>query len=242
MYLLYIDDSGDNVAHCQVFSVVAIKDSSWHEAYEKVKNFRRALNVSHGIPVSKEFHAWKLVSGRGDLSRNRIIFKSERAEIFKNYLRLIADLPSVRLFNAFSSNDPNGWLFERLMNRLNRTLLEWGEYGIIISDRGKELYYSTLRRRMGAFNPIPSAYGVWPDGDTTRNIPIVRIVEDLFFKAPEHSHFIQMADAVAFALLRREVPLESRTRYGLDVAFNLVRGVTVGTANRRDRDGIIRVP
>jgi hypothetical protein len=117
----------------------------------------------------------------------------------------------------------------------------YGSHALLICDEGKEAEYTRLVRRMGVYNPIPSAYGVWRDlGTMTRNIPIEYIVEDPFFKRSDRSYFIQMADFCAYALLRRECPLPSKTRYGLDTAFNLLAPICVTAANRRDPLGIIR--
>jgi uncharacterized protein DUF3800 len=132
------------------------------------------------------------------------------------------------------------WAFERLLNRINRTMQAWGSHALLICDEGKEAECTRLVRRMGVFNPIPSAYGVWRDsGSMTRNIPIEHIVEDPFFKPSDRSYFIQMADFCAYALLRREHPIPSKTRYGLDKAFNILAPICVTAANRRDPLGII---
>lgn len=82
------------------------------------------------------------------------------------------------------------------------------------------------------YNPIPSKYGLWLDtGEAYKNIPIDRILEDPLFKDSEQSYFIQLVDFCAYALLRRERPIHSKTKYGLDKAFDilspiLVRGLT----------------
>ncbi len=94
---------------------------------------------------------------------------------------------------------------------------------------------------MNVFNPIPSAYGVWADtGDRFRNIPITRIIEDPFFKDSSQSYFLQLADFVAYSLLRRERPLPTKNKYGLNTAFPILQPILVTEANQRDAEGIIR--
>lgn len=94
---------------------------------------------------------------------------------------------------------------------------------------------------MGVYNPIPSRFGVWTDtGLPTKNIPIDRIIEDPFFKKSEQSYFIQLTDFCAYALLRRERPVPSKTKYGIDQAFNLLSPILVREASTRDPEGIIR--
>jgi hypothetical protein len=117
----------------------------------------------------------------------------------------------------------------------------WGSHAILLCDEGKEADYTRLVRKMSVFNPIPSQYGVWQDtGSTTRNIPIDRIIEDPFFKKSERSYFIQMADFCAYALLRKERPIPSKSRYGLDSVFMELEPICVKEANPRDPYGIIR--
>ncbi len=131
--------------------------------------------------------------------------------------------------------------FERLLNRINRTLQVSDSRAVLICDEGKEVVFTRLVRRMGVYNPIPSSRGVWADtGERTRNLPLDRIIEDPLFKRSEQSYFIQLVDFCAYALLRRERPVESKTRYGLDKAFSLLAPVLVTEASQRDPEGIIR--
>ena len=118
----------------------------------------------------------------------------------------------------------------------------WGSRAILVCDEGKEAAYTRLRRRMGVYNPIPSRFGTWADtGEATRNIPIDRIIEDPFFKKSSQSYFIQMVDFCAYALLRRERPLPSKSKYGLHEAFDLLSGILVREASRKDPEGIVRL-
>ena len=77
--------------------------------------------------------------------------------------------------------------------------------------------------------------------DRRRNIPINRIVEDLIFKESQRSYFIQLADFCAFALLRQENPVPSRSKYGIDKAFATLEPILVREASTKDPLGIIRV-
>ena len=198
------------------------------------------MSTEDGIYVHAEFHAWKFVSGRGRLAPN-VVTKFRRSEIFKETLRIITQLPGAQLFNACFSAGQEALAFERLLNRINRTMDAWDSHAIIICDEGEESTYTRLTRRMGVYNPIPSAFGVWQDtGELTRNIPTDRILEDPFFKRSERSYFIQLVDFVAYALLRREAPIPSKTKYGLDQAFNLLRPILFLAATRRDPEGILR--
>jgi hypothetical protein len=238
MHLVYIDDSRDE--ELCVFSALAIPADQWQQAFAQVRQFRRDLRKSDGIYVYKELHAWEFVSGRGRIS-DQTVTKGRRCQIFKEALQMVASLPGARLFNAVFNSKQDMLAFERLLNRINRTMTEWDSHAILVCDTGKESAYTRLSRRMHVYNPIPSRTGFWEDTQSaTKNIPIDRIIEDPFFKRSEQSYFMQLVDFCAYALLRRERPVPSKTRYGLDKAFSLLAGILVHEASSRDPEGIIR--
>ena len=76
----------------------------------------------------------------------------------------------------------------------------------------------------------------WPVGTKVKNIPVERGIEDPVFKKSHQSYFIQLADAVAFALLKREVePTPRVKRYGIDGMFyDYVAGVCFKAASPKD--------
>lgn len=238
MHLIYIDDSRDE-QRC-AFSALAIPADKWRDAFQQVRQFRRDLKKSDGIYVYKELHAWEFVSGRGKIA-DGIVTKGRRCQIFKEALQKVASLPGVRLFNAVFPAKEDERAFERLLNRINRTMQAWDSRTILICDEGKEAAYTRLTRRMGVYNPIPSRFGVWVDtGMTIKNIPLERIIEDPFFKKSQQSYLVQLTDFCAYALLRREHPIPSKTKYGLDQAFNRLSPILVREASTRDPEGIIR--
>ncbi len=238
MHLIYIDDSKDE--EICVFSALAVPVDQWHAAFQQIRDFRRTLHKAYGIYTYKELHAWKFVSGRGRPS-DRVVTKGQRAAIFLDTLKLLAGLPGVRLFNVVFPRNQDERAFERLLNRANRSLLAWGSHALLVCDQGKEIAYTQMVRRMYVYNPIPSQFGHWSDtGQSRKNIPLDRIVEDPFFKDSAQSYYIQMVDFAAYALLRRERPVASKTRYGLDKAFDLLSAILVREATRKDPEGIIR--
>ena len=209
MHLIYIDDSGDE--KLSIFSALAIRADKWNACLEKIKNFRRDIQMSDGIFVYTEFHAWEFVSGRGKIADN-VVPKGRRCQIFKQTLQIVAGLPEARLFNAVFPTKASGQAYEALLGGINRTLQTWNSYAILICDEGKDAIYTRLVRRM----------------QTLKDGAIDRILEDPFFKQSDQSYFIQLSDFCAYALLRREHPIESKTRYGLDRAFNLLEPISEG--------------
>ncbi len=238
MHLIYLDNSGDD--QLVIFSALAIPIDQWHAAFKQVRDFRRVLKKTYGIYIHKELHAWEFVSGRGNIS-DHVVTKWQRCAIFRDALTMTGTLPGVRLFNAVFPKAQDERALERLLNRINRTMVTWNSHAILISDKGKELAYTRLVRKMYVFNPIQSRYGTWKDtGATWKNIPLERIVEDPFFKDSSQSYFVQLVDFAAYALLRRERPLASKSKYGLDQDFAYLTPILVREANRRDPEGIIR--
>jgi hypothetical protein len=116
-------------------------------------------------------------------------------------------------------------------------MLEWDSHAILISDEGKD--YNRLVRKMGVYNPIPSRFV----GGATRNIVLNKIVDEILYKRSQDSHFIQIADFCAYALLRSERPLPSKNAYGLHQSFDKLIPLCQKQCYARDPRGlgIIRV-
>lgn len=221
------------------FSAIAIPAAIWASTFTAIKSWRRQLKESDGIFVTKEFHATEFVSGRGRIAP-QIVTKHRRSQIFHSAFQLLNSLEGVRIFNVCRDNRPE-WAFERLLNRINRTMQAWDSNALLICDEGKEAEYIRLVRKMSVHNPIPSRYGVWLDtGEASRNLPLDRIIEDPFFKQSDKSYFVQMADFCAYGLLRREKALASKNRYGIHKSFNQLGDVVVRAANPADPMGVIR--
>lgn len=273
----YVDESYDATTFC--LSAIMIRHSVWQQCFTAIKNHRIRLRDDFGIGLSKEIHAHEFVGGRGRLSR-RIISKWERSRIYLGLLQLVATLPEVLAFNVCLPTaglaDPQMTAWERLINRIERTMLAFETREIkersriisqlqtslsqtdfeftsrrlsayhprafIIADEGMEDQITAAIRRMHVYNPIPSKFGKWEDGAPTRNIVTERIIEDPFFKNSERSYFVQLADCVAFALLKREVvPTKNIKKYGIQKMWDdTVASICYRQASKGDPYGIVR--
>jgi hypothetical protein len=113
---------------------------------------------------------------------------------------------------------------------------------LIFADQGRELEITRAFRKMNVFNPIPSQFGVWSGTMRTKNIPVERVIEDRVFKESHQSYFIQLADCVAFSLLKREVaPTSGIKKYGIHRMFEKnIAGVCFRPAAPKDPLGIVR--
>ena len=125
---------------------------------------------------------------------------------------------------------------------IERRLNYYRPRAIIFADEGREAEITKALRKMSVFNPIPSQFGQWLGGADTMNIPVERVIEDPNFKRSHHSFFLQLADCVAYALLKREVePTPNIKRYGIHRMFErCLAGVCYRPASPRDPLGIVR--
>ena len=158
VYLIYIDESRDPEKGVGVFSALAIPVAEWREALEQVKALRRKLKETDGIYMTKEFHSSDFVAGRGRIAPD-VVTKYRRCEIFRAVLETVTQLPGARLFNIVYYNlKLEDRAFERMLNRINRTMEVWESHAILVCDEGKEPEYTKLARRMGVYNPIQSTW------------------------------------------------------------------------------------
>lgn len=241
MHFVYIDDSTERPRH--IFSAIAIPTDRWNEVFAALKAWRTELRDQDGIPLRYELHARKFISGRGTAGALGVITRHRRARIFDSAFSFGASMEpfGVRSMNVCLGNDRQDWAFERLLNRINRTMEAWGSHAHLICDEGKEDFYVKMVRRMRVHNLIPSNKGVWIDtGRQVKNIPLNRIIEDPQFKSSARSYFIQLADFYAYGVLRRERPTKANKRYGIHKSLEKLAPIVVRECNPNDPLGIIR--
>lgn len=235
MHLVYLDDSHDTPYY--IFAAIVVPAQRWANTFAAIRAWRQALRASDGILVTRELHATEFCGGRGRIASS-VVAKGRRCQIFRDALSFLSSIPDVALLSCRMKDKLMA--YERLMNRVNRFMQANDTYAVLISDEGNEAEYTRLTRRMSVHNPIPSRFGYWLDtGKATKNIPLDRLLDDPFFRDSKRSYFVQMADFCAYALLRREVQLPSKNKYGLHTAFELLEPICVKQANPRDPLGII---
>ena len=234
MLFAYIDESKfDNKFY--VYSAVVAESDAWNEAFLATKEMRYSLKNNYGIYIKKELHAWKFAAGKGQIA-NHPIDKKSRAAIYCEILSFIAKSGFFRVLSSVNTNEL--YAFERLINRINRTADAQKTNAILICDEGQEAVFTRRIRRMRVFNGIPSNQGAWNTGEMAKNIPTRFIIEDPFFKESSSSYFVQLADFVAYALLRMELPIPSRTELGYDKMYEILEPCVVKAAAPRDPKGL----
>jgi hypothetical protein len=235
MRLIYIDDSGDDLLAC--YSALAIDATNWNACESHLESMRGAMNKAMGIYTSRELHAREFLTGRGRIS-DKPISKEDRVRAGRAILQWITRLPSVQIFNVVMGAQEKETAFDWLLNRIDRTMVSSGDVAMLISDNGKN--YNAMLTRKRKQNDIPSMFGGWGGGSYTANIPISRIVERIAYRDSASCNFIQAADFCAYALLRKEHPLESQAGQKLETLFEELDPVLVKVANATDPHGIIR--
>jgi hypothetical protein len=234
MYLIYIDESYDETHFA--YSAIFVPAFEWNRVFGDIIGWRKELFLAHRIPLDYELHATNFVGGRGEPNENRN--KDYRASIFKSAFQKIESLDGVHIINGITANKKNHLkLFERILNRVNRTLKAKHAYGVLVCDEGNENKLVSIVRSMKKSNLIPSQVNYYESID----IPLERIIEDPLFKTSKSSYFIQLADFVAFGLLRSEKFVDS-TRDDVKQAFNCLDTRLVKVAYRGDsrKKGIVR--
>jgi Protein of unknown function (DUF3800) len=168
-----------------------------------------------------QLDAWDRLLNR--IERTMLAFEQRELPLRK---KILSELPA-----AMSA--PGGSLHTRLLNYAPRAL--------IFADEGRQIEITRVCRKMTVFNPIPSQFGAWSEG-ATKNLPLQRIIEDPVFKQSHQSFFIQLADCVSFALLKREtIPTPNIKKYGINEFFNeCLSSVCFKSAAPRDPNGIVR--
>jgi len=236
MHLVYIDASGDQGKY-YVYTALAIHETAWRPVLNRIKQFRKDLKTQWGIPIGYELHAWKFLQGKGDLGP-KVAGKANRYKVLKQTLEFTAGIKRFGIFNSANTNEQ--YAFERLINRIERTMKAKDSRALLICDEGEEQVFIRRVRKMNAFNYIASNQGAWAGGAKAKNITLDRIIEDPVFKDSAQSHFIQLADFCAYALLRMDRPLESREAFGGSKMFHAIGPACFKGANRKDPYGVIR--
>ena len=130
---------------------------------------------------------------------------------------------------------------DRLLNRINTSVAAKGRHAFLIFDEGNERMITRAYRRLRIFNPVPSRYERWEEGDRTRNIPVDNVIGGPSFRSSDSDHLLQMADLIAHALLKQEEEPTPRTSdLGVHLAFGILDRALNRKASRRDLQGVVR--
>ena len=251
MRIYYIDESEGPTRY--VRSALGVDAERWNDLFADIQEWRRELRESYGIPPDRELHACDLLAGRGMLARNggtnERLSPGRGAEVFRSGLCRIEDAASniggVEVINVcLRKADVKGYervSLDRLLNRINTSVRAAGRHAFLIFDEGKERMITRAYGRLRVFNPVPSRYETWEEGERTRNIPVENVIGGPAFRSSEGDHLLQMADLIAHALLKQEEEPTPRTaELGVHLAFGILDRALNRKASRRDPQGVVR--
>lgn len=202
MYIMYVDESGDTGlvnSPTDYFALtgLVVHESRWRDFLNNLVAFRRTMRSVYGLPMRTEIHASEYIR-RPPV---RGIQRHVRLAILQNYLDELAKLSYISItsvlihkvgkpanYDVFDA----AWktLFQRFENTMQHGNLPGShasDKGMLIVDNTDGQKLQTLVRKMAVTNYIPSM--IYPG--TSRNLPIVRIVEDPHNKNSADSYFIQ---------------------------------------------------
>jgi hypothetical protein len=254
MRIYYLDES-ESPNH-YIRTAVGINEEDWNEAFALVQDWRKDVMRRHHIPLFKELHASDLLACRGLLVQEghkyrRIKNMNDAVEIFVSGLQRLEniatslsgglDIINICLPKATGRQRQLDTL-DRVLNRIQRSVSPSGRRAFLIFDEGKEKQIAYLYRRMRVYNPIPSKYGKWETGEPWKNIPIKDIIGGPAFRSSAGDYFLQMADFVAYALLKQEEqpPIDRIASYGIDETFAILDAALNKEASKEDPQGIVR--
>jgi hypothetical protein len=255
MYLLYVDECGDtglvgSIVDHYILSGLIIHESSWNAAFDEIKDYRRNLRSRFMIRVRDELKARHFIHRKGPWYGKKSTLP-DRLQVYRDLLQLMVGIGCFEIVNivvrkpeAHTQNptwtgynvEDTAWSF--LLTRFHNYLTKKSpaDNGLLIPDEGHGNLARDILRMRRRFNPVPSRY----DPARTRPQPLMRIVEDPFFKDSADSLFIQLADLVAYSLWRKEVP---DLKHGFDGSFfDLLDPILLKAATRKNAQGIVYYP
>ena len=169
---------------CYVRSALGVDAERWNDLFADVQEWRREVREGYGIPPDRELHACDLLAGRGMLARNgnsnERLTPTQGAEVFTDGLRRIEDaalrIGGVEVVNVcLRKSEVRAYekvSLDRLLNRINASVRAAGRHAFLIFDEGNERMITRAYGRLRTFNPVPSRYQRWEEGERTRNIPV----------------------------------------------------------------------
>lgn len=212
MYLAYFDESGDDglpgSSPLFVLSCVYMHHQFWKENFNRAQSFRKQLAKERGFPFDFELHTKEFLTDKlpyRTLGKDRAF----RREVLGHWCALVASL-NCRIVNVVinksiikkSDYPVLDTAFTYAIQRIENDLRADGSRFLIITDEGRVGKMRKTARRVQRFNPIRSKY----DGNSYQK-EIELLVEDPLPKNSSESHFIQIADMVAY-LMRLKLGIE----------------------------------
>ncbi|MGK7652403.1 DUF3800 domain-containing protein [Roseovarius sp. B08] len=182
--------------------------NKWESSFASVIKWRQYLRDKHGIPVAKELKGRKLAKGQNRYKNGNLpLYGPPAIRAYKDALDQLAFLPDQSIFSICATRGFHLYGYYKLEACLNAAFQRIetqnkrsGQKSLLMFDEGHG-EYRTLFRKACRYLPTGSRMGGWSDGTSTANKPLSTSIEDVNFKDSRQSHFIQIADLIAYATL-----------------------------------------
>ena len=226
---------------------IVVHETDWKRFIEVLILFRRTMRTVYGLPIRMEIHAAEYI-------RHSVLHikKHDRLAILRNFLDELAKIPYISITNIVvdKNNKPpnydvftNAWgaLFQRFENTLkhgNFPGAKSQDFGMVITDatNGNEL--TKMVRRMAVYNPIPNQFQYGPG---SRNIPVVRVIEDPYGKDSRQALPIQAADVCAYFLFQSYQPNSYIKKHSAVAYFGRLLPVLNKRASKSNNFGVVNL-
>lgn len=229
-YLVYFDETGDDgvtTSSCDHFVLTSIYMSAdaWKDNYDKLMYMRRCLKDKFGFYISEEMHTKHFLSNK-EPYRKYDWSNDDKKEILKIFTTCFAEM-NMSVVNVIIDktkfvNNQYPVLEKALTYNIQRiendSCNRW-KY-IVFSDKGRVGTMCKTARKIRAFNPIPSSFGIGYS-----NHPIQNLIEDILEKDSKESFFIQACDFISyfvhlyFVTYIQHKPLPNRVGQLIDTQF-----------------------
>jgi hypothetical protein len=174
----------------------------------------------------------------------------ERVRLFQLVLETVSQMPGAKTFSVCIRKSASkfegatgrkihdtAWKF--LLQRFHNYVVQQrggntGDHGMVLHDTGHDVEIRKLMRQLRVYNYVPSHYG------PSRNVPLSSLIEDPVPRDSVHAQFVQMVDYIAYAVLRREAPVEKYP--GLERVYEILHPVVLAAASGGNEWGVIHYP
>ena len=239
----------------RVRTALGVDTERWTDLSRDVHQWRLELLDRYGIPLHRELRPMDLLSVEDPPTCNYsgssegLLTPAQGEEVFLDGLRRIENfavtIGGLEVINVcLSKRDFNRYeqvSLDRLLNRTNTSVMSADRQAFLIFAQGEEETVNRTCRRLRIFNPVPSRYGLWDEGEKTRNIPVENIIGGAAFRNPQGDLLLQMAGFIAHALLlQEEKPSIKAQHVGILQAFAILDMALNRRASRLDPQGIVR--
>jgi hypothetical protein len=257
LYLMYVDESGDTGLQSSPTSFFALSglvvhESRWREFIGQLIAFRKTMRSVYALPLRTEIHAAEFINRRIHAVGGQTIKRQDRLAILRNTLDELAKMNYVSITNVIIDKTTKSspydvfdaaWrtLFQRFENTMIHGNFPGGfknDYGMVITDATAGTKLLRMVRKMAVFNPVPNDPHY---GGGSRNIPIVKIIEDPYGKDSSETLPIQMVDVTAYFLHQLFKPNAYVRREKAQNYFQRLLPILNTRASRTNRFGIVRL-